>query len=233
MSGDRPTSVPTATIKAHLQPLVDAGWGYHVIADAAGVSRGTVLNVMRQRRRTVKAGTATALLDLTWAHLAQHRDAAERTPVDGSRRRVEALWWLGYTNQQIADAAGLHDSTITRLLRGHYRTVTATTAAGVDRAFRALWDKPARATDWVSARTIRAQQAEAQRRGYVSPLAWDDIDDPDETPNLGRYEAGLGEEFDESVRVLTREGWSAARIAEHLGVSERTVVRARTRGRVA
>ena len=80
--------------------------------------------------------------------------------------------------------------------------------------------------------SVKARQM-ATKRGLPSPLAWEDIDDPDESPNFGRYEAGLGEDFDEAVRVLTREGWSAARIAEHLGVSDRTVVRARTRGRVA
>ena len=120
--------------------------------------------------------------------------------------------------------SGLPLATISGYQAERRSIVTAPTWRRVMAAWDALSGSMGR-----SVRTIKRAAA----AGWSPPMAWDDIDDPAEQPNLGTYEAGLGEDFDEAVRTLTRDGWSAARIAEQLGVSERSVVRARTRARGA
>lgn len=146
-----------------------------------------------------------------------------RIDATGTRRRIHALYRMGWDGATLAPLLGVTTVQAVSALTTR-ATVTAHTARRVAVVYDQLCMKVGP--------SVKARQM-ATKRGLPSPLAWDDIDDPDESPNFGRYEAGLGEDFDEAVRVLTREGWSAARIAEHLGASERTVVRARTRGRVA
>ena len=231
MTRVRPRAVPVDVVRDHLAPFVNAGWSYRVIATAAGVSTGTVVNVMRRHRPKVKAGTAKVLTDLTWADLARNQHAAEKVPSIGARRRLEALIWNGHTVNDISTAAGIHHSSIDRVLNGHRPTITTRTAQGIDQAYRQLWDKIPAHTDWKAARAANAARNRARARGYAPALSWDAIDNPDEQPDYGPATTRdlTPDELTAEVARLTRRGLSAAQIAHQLDVSERTVVRHRGR----
>ena len=231
MTRVRPRAVPVDVVRDHLAPFVDAGWPYMVIATAAGVSPSTVVNVMRRHRPKVKAGTAKVLTHLTWADLARNQHAAEKVPSVGSRRRIEALIWNGYTVLQIADASGIHHSNIDRILHGHRPVILARTAQGIDQAYRALWATFPATSDWKAARNATASRNRAIARGYRPALSWDDIDDPNAVPDYGAEPTRdlTPDELTAEVARLTRRGLSAAQIAHQLDVSERTVVRHRGR----
>lgn len=98
-------------------------------------------------------------------------------PGIGAQRRVQALVAIGYTFRDISERLGLgHDRArqIAVLERKYIRT---TTAENVRNLYDALSMTPA--PDGWHASYARAV---ARRNGWAPPLAWDDIDNPDENP---------------------------------------------------
>ena len=103
----------------------------------------------------------------------------------GTRRRVQALNRLGWSNQRIAAEANIARTNITRLL---YRsdTITATTAARFAEVYERLsMSLPAPSQPVANVRN------RAERMGWPPPLAWDDIDNDPEPPTALYAETGV------------------------------------------
>jgi hypothetical protein len=101
----------------------------------------------------------------------------------GTRRRVEALMALGWSGQQIADDAGMAQCGVWAIFRRTRctATVSARIAATYDRLSMRL-----PTTDTKGQRiSVSRTRAHAARRGFAPPLAWNNIDDPTETPATG------------------------------------------------
>jgi hypothetical protein len=105
-------------------------------------------------------------------------------PADGTRRRVQALNYNGWPTSWVANQIGMIDTNLgTALKKTH---LSAKTARLIKHLYDDYWSTPApegvdHYTKSARAKTI----ALAKRRGYAPPLAWDDIDNPDEQPQLG------------------------------------------------
>ena len=104
-------------------------------------------------------------------------DKYSRVPTTGARRRLQALQALGHGRDVLAIALGYTQAGgIAYILSAESKTVTQAT----HRRIADLYDRlsmtvpqgagPSRARTW------------AKRHGFAPPLAWDNIDDPDETP---------------------------------------------------
>lgn len=151
-----------------------------------------------------------------------------------------------------------HDELATRLARSsaslrrsmQSASVTAQTAQHVNDLYEQLWNlRPPQSTDDQRA-AADAARAFAAERGWLPPLAWDDIDtDPDpqhhtehaETDDdldeiaIERALAGDGVRLDhltpaeqkEVVRRLTERGKSIRDIAQQLATTKRTISRRR------
>ena len=91
-------------------------------------------------------------------------------PSIGTVRRLQALGWCGWTRADIARVSGIQ-------LTYSGQHVTDATAEAVARAYGLLWHVTPPDT-FEHVQTRRA----ARRLGWAPPLAWDDIDDPEETP---------------------------------------------------
>jgi hypothetical protein len=104
----------------------------------------------------------------------QHYGTPRRVSALGSRRRVQALVALGWTIQQIAAEVGYaNTANIWKLMRED-RWIFQSTADKVALVYERLcMTRP----EGVAAHRSRLRAA---RRGWVPPLAWDDIDDPRE-----------------------------------------------------
>jgi hypothetical protein len=137
----------------------------------------------------------------------------------GTRRRVQALIALGWTYAEISEACGRETKQW-----AHYVTTTpgrvredvaADVATAYERMSAVVPDGPYRA---------RARNL-ARRKGWLPPLAWDDIDnDPEPTPvkrRPGRQEVlpQILEDFD----WLTSAGESPEKAAERVGVTLATI----------
>lgn len=159
-------------------------------------------------------------------------------PAIGAQRRIQALMALGWTGNDIAAAAGLpHRNYVRRILVGQkgkpctwLERKTHDTIARVfeDLAMRLPEPMPQRAR----CRTM------ARNRGWLPPLAWNNIDDPNERPARGsdhkrRDEVdevvilrGLAGDFDhhfspaervELIRRWTRSGRSQRELEQLTG----------------
>lgn len=111
----------------------------------------------------------------------------------GITRRIQALIWMGYSAPVIAAEAGLHHESIrdSRDEPADWLTVRVRTAVA-DAYDRLAMRQPVAVNDRYQAGISRSRNM-ARRKGWVSPLAWDDrtIDDPRATPE-GIYVEPVG-----------------------------------------
>ena len=102
-------------------------------------------------------------------------------PAIGTLRRFQALIALGHTGPQIASCAGLSLRTLRSIGYHGSTTVHAETARKMAAAYEQLcMVRP------IGHYANRARSM-ANRRGWAPPLAWNDIDDPDEQPHGWQY----------------------------------------------
>ena len=97
-------------------------------------------------------------------------------PAIGIVRRIHALHALGWSGRQIADAAGASINTLRAM---QYHDSERVHRATADRVIAAYESLAMRRPDGGYA---DRQRTMARRKGWAPPLAWDDIDDPDEQP---------------------------------------------------
>ena len=184
--------VPIEPVRAHLVRLAEYGIGWKRVAELTGIARPTVQRLRydttppsRHPKTQVLRSTAEKIL----AVKAVRGNLAPGTAIPslGTVRRLQALYAIGYDGRTLAGFLGLSDSNeIARALRSP--TVSRARADAV----AALYDRvsmtpPQPTTRYEKAAVTRALN-QARARGWVPPLAWDDID-LDESPWTGMEEA--------------------------------------------
>lgn len=109
----------------------------------------------------------------------KHRDVFginRSVPAIGTQRRIQALMVLGWTSRDIAERCGwATPQAVTELLTAR-RFIQRSTAALVAAAYDELSMRPGPSAQ---------NRVRCRRKGWAPPLAWDNIDDPDEVPNFG------------------------------------------------
>lgn len=98
----------------------------------------------------------------------------------GTQRRIEALLALGWTARDISERCGRGTEWARMVSRSE--RVTSHTATIVAKVYDDLC-----MTVPDDAYYYRRNRRRAARKGYLPPLAWDNIDDPDEHPVGWRY----------------------------------------------
>lgn len=146
--------------------LRSRGYSLRQLADRAGVTLPTLLC----RHDKVQLATEAAVMAVPIPTLGGpgHVNAI------GSRRRIQALAAIGWTQRHIAEQSGIDPRALNRILWARAR-VTGDTAAAIAGTYEALWDKPG---------PNERVRADAARRDWSPPMAWDDgdIDDPNGRP---------------------------------------------------
>lgn len=242
-----PARVPARPVREHVMALRAEGFGLERIGDTAQVSRSAMLDVVYGPRgaskgsrvldeRTVREGVAARILAVTPDSI-----EAALLPATGTMRRVQALVAIGYTESMLADRLGVKVTNFSRLILGHRSRVKATTYEAARALFDELWATPQRGGRADRSRAI------AWAHGWVGPLAWDDIDDPRERPNVtggvervdgiddaavelavaGEHVRLNGLERRAAVTRLHAQRFSDQLIADRLHVADRTVLRIR------
>ncbi|RZU31034.1 hypothetical protein BKA19_0678 [Blastococcus saxobsidens] len=244
--------VDAAPVREHLRALRAAGIGVEQIAMLAGISTSHVRELADPGRdgdpgiRRVRPETAHQVLRI-------RVDQANRAPrshigATGTRRRLQALIAVGWPHDELATRLARSSASLRRSMQS--ASVTAQTAQHVNDLYEQLWNlRPPQSTDDQRA-AADAARAFAAERGWLPPLAWDDIDtDPDpqhhtehaETDDdldeiaIERALAGDGVRLDhltpaeqkEVVRRLTERGKSIRDIAQQLATTKRTISRRR------
>lgn len=142
----------------------------------------------------------------------------------GTLRRIEALQCLGWTMQAIALRCGFEHEWIYNLRRSEQ--VTMRTASIVSRVYDEMsMSLPLERTAAEKAAATKARTRAAQM-GWLPPLAWDDIDDPDEQPRRGASRRPTKADIDPIVveRVLAGDRVPTT-IAEKREITRRWLAR--------
>jgi hypothetical protein len=105
-----------------------------------------------------------------------HQGLNLTVPAVGFQRRVHALMAIGWTQRSIAEALGIAHGNLSLKMRANTYVYRATHVAMCE-VYEARCMTPQRGV--VNDRTARI----AAKAGHAPPLAWDDIDDPNEEPH--------------------------------------------------
>jgi transcriptional regulator len=224
--------VDAEPVRRHVNELRAAGLGKRRIAALSGVSNATIQHLLRGNPGSGRPRTARIRPDIARALLAVRPGLdtlADSAAVDtiGTRRRVQALMCLGWSQREQADRVGIDQRTFSAI--NTYDRIAASTA----RAVRDLYDELSM-TVAPSSQGSNYARTYAKKRGYAPPLAWDDdsIDDPKARPDFGK-KTGVHAAIQENVSELTAQRVSDEEIARRLGISRDWVVEMRRRARKA
>lgn len=206
--------------RQHLRRLMDQGMGLKRIAATSDLSQGLIWKLLYGKRRADGTMRPTKRVHRTTQArvMAVKLDLADGALVDGTgaRRRVQALVALGWSQSKIAELLQVDRSNFNFAREDHERVTVAN-----DRAIRALYDELSMRLPPESSHRHKIAASRSRRyakdRGWLPPLAWNDIDDPSETPSTGepgRRTSGLIED----VEWLADAGESLTHVASRLKV---------------
>lgn len=148
-NGDWNGLVSTEPVRAHLAALAAAGVGLVPVADASGVRRAALMDIVHGRKQRIRARSASAVLAVTPAV------AADRALVDAAPtwRMLDELIADGHTRAELARQLGKQ-----RALQLKRTTVTVRNAHEVQRLYQALRRCPSA--------TMQRQLAELSEEGF-------------------------------------------------------------------
>lgn len=201
---------PVEKVVAHLDMLLASGMSLRRIADQSGVSTFGLIK-MRENKKYVRRNTAEALYAVdplsSWK-----REDWGRVPADGTRRRLQALVALGYTQKEIANLCNISVTNITYLTLGHNQVVRIPTAKKILAVYERLQMTPAPKS---AAATYSRRRA--KEKGWLPPMAWDEdaIDAIDAQPVAA---VSGKDDWINDYKELREMGLTQVKIAERWGI---------------
>ena len=231
----------------HLVALRAAGIGVERIAELTGMSVSNIRTLAGSDRghspaaQRIRPSTAARILSVSIAD--EHHAPHGRVDATGTRRRLQALAAIGWSPELLADELARHPSSLRRSMTNP--SVTARTARDITALYeRLLNTSPLRGTNSQCA-AADTSRARAVARGWLPPMAWDDIDtdDPpcpaaaqplvDDVDEIAVERAVAGDgiryadlttaEQAEAIHRLTERGRSIRGIAAQLDTTKRSV----------
>jgi len=171
--------------RQHVAALRDLGWAWEQIAQAAGLSSWVAHRLHAGVTTSLRPESERALLSVPLQPKASHRGVDST----GTRRRVQALAWLGWPAAEVASRAGTTTLSLRTLIQPN-RRISYALAMRVAAVYDELSCTPGRSN---------FAAGKARHHGFAPPAAWDDdtIDDPKARP--------------QGIRRPSREQFRAAR----------------------
>lgn len=158
--------IDSKPVRDHIAMLRLSGMGRRQIAKLSGCSETVIMRLIGLNKdrpsNRIRPATAQKILAVQPGNLAP----AGMTSSLGTRRRLQALIAIGYSQYHLADRLGTTNAHIGLLLKRQDRVLTRT-AHAVTKLFTELELTPGPSS--------RAR-IYAERRGWLPPLAWDDPD---------------------------------------------------------
>ena len=168
--------VSVTAVRKHVAALQRQGALLKQIAAAAGVPAGSLWSALNTQDMC-RGDFAKLILDVRGPF-----DPGRFTSGAGTSRRLRGLVWEGWSLGRLAELTGLSVTSLMRSVDDESLRVETMTARSVEAITRRLHGStpPVATRDQRSA--VSQTRNRARRRGYVSLLSWDDIDDPKERP---------------------------------------------------
>lgn len=209
--------------REHVAKLRDLGWTWKQIGDAAGLSNAVPFHLLQGRRhRRVLAETHYALMSVA----AEPTDSHRGVDSTATRRRVQALAWMGWPCAEVARRVGTTRPVLATLILPNRRPSYGL-AARVAAVYDELCDVPG---------PSKIAASKARAFGFAPPAAWDeatigDADAPPASPDLEHVDEVavqrvLVGRLEKTQRLNTAERAAAAHGAVRLGWSASQLARA-------
>lgn len=211
-------TVSSDAARQRLAEWREGGATYGEIADHVGLTDSLIWDVLHEKRPIIYTRSARTIL------------AAKGHPVTvlGATRRVQALVRLGYSTPRIAAACNVSHDTIVDVRRRQPQFMARKVREGIVAGYEALSMRiPTGETKQERAGITRARNT-AERNGWPPPLAWDDIDDPNETPDTGWKPLSIGPSSRRVAVMIEDAEWLADDGMNLTGVLARLKVKANT-----
>lgn len=163
--------VDSAPVVAHIRALQELGWTHRAIGEAAGLCPTTTMQMLRLKAPTTLAITANAVLKI------EPKPYVSKRLVSGlaTSRRLQALARLGWCFTDIGAEIGVSGQLISKWAG------TATINYRATLLIKDVYERLSMALPPDDAITTR-QRRLAESKMWPPPLAWDNIDDPNEKP---------------------------------------------------
>lgn len=175
--------------RQHVLELMRNGMGPVTIAKASGVPHGSISKLIygdyrRKMAPSKRIRPATAERLLAVEPTPEHKQPGCLMPAHGTRRRLQALAFMGYPVAWIAARIGLGPAAVWRLQHGRSEQCEVATHL----AIKALYREHAMCRH----NSLRAEvtRRNAREKGWLSPLEWDDLDAADERTARGWAKTG-------------------------------------------
>jgi len=243
-------------VNDHLVALRAAGIGVERIAELTGMSVSNIRTLAASDRghspaaRRLRASTAARILSVNIAD--EYRAPHSQVDATGTRRRLQALAAIGWPLELLAAELNRRTSSLRRSMTSP--SVMAYTARDVASLYRRLENTPPPQITRRDCAAVNASRANATARGWLPPMAWDDID-TDDPPRLAAAQTPVADvdeialeramssdgiqyadltaaEQAEVIHRLTESGRSIRAIAVQLATTKRSISRHRP-GRVS
>lgn len=178
--------VDAGPVREHVRTQMAAGLGWMRIATLAGVAHTAVQGVLYGKpsvgqlpSKRIRTETARRLL----AVQASMDNLAGMALVNatGTQRRIQAMVSVGWSQREIGARLGIEGTNITRILNHETKVAVKMARRIRDLYVELAYRQPVQATAKQQLQ-VRKTVALARRKGWVSALAWSDIDDPAESP---------------------------------------------------
>lgn len=216
--------IDAGPVRAHIQQLRDVGLGVPRIAALAGVHPSTLTRLLYGRPARGEHPTARMRPAAARRLLAVPPDPGQAAPkafidATGTRRRIQALVAVGWSQAKLAARLGVSSNTVHR---GHHQAhVEAATATAVRDLYGQLWNTQPPETTAYERRSARLSRTRAQTNGWPTPMAWDDdtIDDPTATTPEVRRATRRAAELLEDAGWLLAQAIPFGEVAARLGLT--------------
>ena len=216
--------VDAQPVREHIRALQSCDLGLRTIALAAGVDRKRLQAVLNGRPERGTPAQERMRPEIAAAILAVEPTLEilpGKTVIDGAgtRRRLQALVAIGWSQSKLAERIGWTPSNFGTLI-GDGRVIAAS-ARLVRALYDELWNQaPPENTHRDKIAASRARNM-ARARGWAPPLAWDDdeIDDPTARPDLGEKTSRPEALAENAEELIVGQGYTPEQAAERLGVS--------------
>jgi hypothetical protein len=203
------TTVPADQAREVIATLVQR-MSYSAIAAGLNTTHNYVTAIHRGQIRRISPGREQAILAL---HNYRPTGTHHVTPIP-AQRRLHALAALGWTWAQIArEADGYSLTGIKHLSMGLLPVIESRNDEAIRRVYNKLCMTTPTPTDRVSRAHVTRTKARAAANGWAPPLAYNNIDDLDETPADWQYVAGPRTE---QVNELDAQGVSISEACRRL-----------------
>ena len=131
-AGDWRGFVPATPVRKHIRKLSKAGVGYNAVADAAGLARTTMQNLMSGKQKKIRKHHADRILTVDLTAIAD----GTLVPAGPAWKLLDALLEAGYTRRFLAKQLGSRAKS--PALQIQCDMITALNASKVERLYRRI-----------------------------------------------------------------------------------------------